>query len=389
MLSRLTFIVLLLSPLGAWAERTTQIVGPDVRSETVAANVKPSSRVVLIERPSAVQEFQVDKPTVKGMFSRALLALTKQTEAAAAWKHLGIVPSDVVGIKITTSGGPLLSTHRALLEEIMSGLRAAGVDPANMILWDKLDDDMIGAGYALSEGDGQQARVRCVVPQTGFDPKQFYVNEIMGRLIWGDYLFVGDRPTKEDLLKQAQQAVARAEKGGDPNETEAVKPANDQISNKSFIAKLVTQTFTKIINVPVLTDHKSFGINGCLSSLAMGSVDNMRRFQQEDIWGEPAILEVLDRDVFRKKVVLHVLDALVAEYAGGPNFNPQFTQRPGALYVSRDPVAIDTLVLPRLEQWREEGLVPPIGERGRHVKEAANYDLGETNLKKIELIQIK
>ena len=51
-----------------------------------------------------------------------------------------------------------------------------------------------------------------------------------------------------------------------------------------------------------------------------------------------------------------------------PRFDPHFTRSIGAIYVSRDPVAIDSLVLKRLEQWRaadKQGKIDPIEEKGQ------------------------
>ena len=99
-----------------------------------------------------------------------------------------------------------------------------------------------------------------------------------------------------------------------------------QTSNKSYFARLVTTICTKIVNVPVLTDNPYVGIDGAMASLALGSVDNNRRLQGDPTYGDPAIAEILSDPYLRRKVVVHILDALVAQYAGGPRFNPQFTR---------------------------------------------------------------
>jgi hypothetical protein len=315
------------------------------------------SRVVQIERPNVVQKFVADGPSVEEMFTQALLKLTGQSSPAQAWKSLGISSADTVGIKISTAGGQLLATHRPLLEAILQGLMAAGVSPAKLVVWDKFEEDMIAAGYPPVAGAPKKPSFAAVIPGVGFDPEAFYVNEIVGKLIWGDFQFVGKRPT-----------------------------AQDQTSNKSFYTKLVTQVCTKIIHVPVLVDHPNLGLSGCISSLAIGSVDNTRRFNGEGIAGDPAVAEILDKDFMKKKVVLHVLDALVAQYAGGPKFRPQFTQSIGALYLSTDPVAVDSLVLKRMEQWRRDGQVVAMGDLAKHVAGAAEYGLGNSDPNKIDLV---
>jgi hypothetical protein len=345
------------------------------------------SRVVQIERPNVVQKFVADGPSVEEMFTQALLKLTGQSSPAQAWKSLGISSADTVGIKISTAGGQLLATHRPLLEAILQGLMAAGVSPAKLVVWDKFEEDMIAAGYPPVAGAPKKPSFAAVIPGVGFDPEAFYVNEIVGKLIWGDFQFVGKRPTAQDLFKAAEEVARRkeAEKAGEMPEPDA-PTAEDQTSNKSFYTKLVTQVCTKIIHVPVLVDHPNLGLSGCISSLAIGSVDNTRRFNGEGIAGDPAVAEILDKDFMKKKVVLHVLDALVAQYAGGPKFRPQFTQSIGALYLSTDPVAVDSLVLKRMEQWRRDGQVVAMGDLAKHVAGAAEYGLGNSDPNKIDLV---
>src|SRR5271163_2687585 len=85
------------------------------------------SPVIWTENPDVVQRFNVNGPMVRQMVNSALLKLTSASDLGTAWTRLGITPQDVVGIKITTMGGPLLSTHRPIVQAICEGLLAAGV----------------------------------------------------------------------------------------------------------------------------------------------------------------------------------------------------------------------------------------------------------------------
>jgi len=342
------------------------------------------SRVVLIERPSVVDKFAVNTPSVGQMWNDALLQLTGKPTAAEAWRSLGIVPNDTVGIKISTDGSPIMSSRLALVDAIAYTLTQAGVSVDHIIVWDRNDEDLQGTPYA--QGTAHPYQVDSVLPETGFDPKLFYVNEIVGKLIWGDLLFRGKAV---DLMKQADDAVAKKGKDDGGNGIDLPKEEiREQTSNRSYFAKLVTQTCTKIVNVPVMIDHDGVGLDGCLANLALGSVDNSRRFLDPDIHGDPAIPEILDRDLFRKKVVLHVMDGLIAQYAGGPAFAPQFTQSIGALYVSTDPVAIDSLILPRIAAWRADAKVVPLDKLASHIHASAEQGLGTDDPKLIDLIKI-
>jgi hypothetical protein len=371
-----------------------------LRAQTTAlpadAPLLPSlSPVILAEDPQVVERFAVDDGRVREMVNSELLKLTSATDIGTAWKRLGITPLDVVGIKITTMGGPALSSHRALVQAICDGLHAAGVPPGHIIIWDRLADTMRRAGYAPVRADETHVGIASVFPGTGYDLNVSYRNEILGNLIWGDSEFT--QPSGDADLMDAARDVVRAKPFGGHGISNGSLSGDDlldggspipQTSNLSYYANLVTHICTKIVNVPVLTDNAPVGINGCLASLALACVDNNRRFQGDPTYGDPAICEILDKDFIRRKVVVNILDALIAEYAGGPFFNPQFTQSIGAIYVSRDPVAIDSLALRRIEAWRKRGHIDPLGKTASHVASAALYNLGTNDPRRIQLIRV-
>jgi hypothetical protein len=291
------------------------------------------SPVIWTENPDVVQRFAVDDARVRQMVDASLLKLTSATDLGTAWTRLGITPRDVVGIKITTMGGPLLSTHRAIVQAVCDGLQAAGVPPSHIIIWDKDASDMRSAGYAPFPATDTHVGIASIFPGTGYDPDAVYKNGMLGTLIWGDSEFVRH---DDDLLREESEAVKSrpygdaavgALGGGDS----LTNPSIPQTSNRSHFARLVTAICTKIVNVPVLTDNSYIGINGCLGSLALACVDNNRRFQGDPSYGDPAICEILSDDFIRRKVVVHILDALISQYAGGPRFDPQFTKSIGAI----------------------------------------------------------
>ncbi len=352
----------------------------------------PLSPVILTENPEVVQRFEVNPEAARQMVDDSLLKLTSAPDIGTAWTRLGITPRDVVGIKITTIGGPLMSSHHAVVQAICDGLQAAGVPPGRIIIWDKMADDMIRAGYAPRAPDDAHVGIAAIFPGTGYDPSVIYKNEILGTLIWGDNDFVTN-DANSDLSSAARQAVKDKAFGGGPAEGDSLdlETSIPQTSDRSYYARLVTQTCTKIINVPVLSDDSYVGIDACLGSLALACVDNNRRFQGDPTYGDPAICQILDRDFIRHKVVVHILDALVAQYAGGPRFDPQYTKSIGAIYVSRDPVAIDSLVLPLLENWRatdRQGRIDPIGHAASHIHSAALYNLGTDDKRRIQLVRL-
>ena len=92
-------------------------------------------------------------------------------------------------LSLSTAGGPTLSTHPALVKAICDGLQAAGLPRSQIIIWDKFQDRMRPAGYALRGASPQQPAVESIVPANNYDPDVYYSNGLLGNLIWGDFLF--------------------------------------------------------------------------------------------------------------------------------------------------------------------------------------------------------
>jgi hypothetical protein len=89
------------------------------------------------------------------------------------------------------------------------------------------------------------------------------------------------------------------------------------------------------------------------------------------------------------KVVLNLMDGLVAAYAGGPESHPNFAVHHATLLASRDPVALDVIALQRLERWRAVAKLPPIGSLAAHVQFAGQMGLGNGDPARIELRDLR
>ena len=323
--------------------------------ETNSAPMPPAtSRVVLVRDATAVSSFSVDAVKVHAMVAAGVMALTSESSGAAAWRHF-VSSNDIVGIKIDTQSGPLESTRHAVVDAIAQGLRDAGVSATNIYVFDRDPLQMRAAGY-LKAGTNNLTHEVSVIDGTGWDPDVYFQSNLAGKLIWGDLLFG---------------------RGEEP------------LSKRSHLPRLVTRTITKLINVPVLHDHDPCGLSGCLYNISLGMVDNTRRFETMGQHGDPMIAEICAMPQLRQKLVLNVMDGLIAGYAGGPGFKPQYSWNYGVLYFSTDPVAIDSLCVPVLDVKRGENKVPLIGAQASHITTANRLGLGQSDRKKIDLIEVK
>jgi uncharacterized protein (DUF362 family) len=312
------------------------------------------SRVVLVRDASAVENYGVDPVKAQAMVAAGIQSLTGESNEAAAWRHF-VSSNDVVGIKISAQCGRLQSTRRAVVEAMAHGLRAAGVSGTNIHVFDRDPLQMQAAGYRPVRGTNSM-QVASVVDGTGWDAKVYFQNNLAGKLIWGDLLF-----GKDDEI----------------------------LSKRSHFPKLVTGTITKLINVPVLQDNDACGLAGCLYNLSLGMVDNTRRFETLGQRGDPMIAEICAMPALHDKLALNIMDGLIAGYAGGPGFKPEYSWNNGALYFSTDPVAIDALCLEAIDARRREAKVTLAGPQATYIATASHLGLGQSDRAKVDLVEVK
>lgn len=284
------------------------------------------------------------------MVDALVMAATGQTEIGKAWRTL-VTPADRVGIKVSAVGGRYFSSHHGVIAAIVTGLEAAGVARERIVVWDRNSDDLRVAGY-LPRSD--RYNVRAIDPPAGFDRDAPITAPMLGKLMWGDLLFV------------EKQRVPFGKQ----------KSEGDQLSAISHLARIVSRDITKIVNVPVLSDERNCGVAGAIYNATIPNVDNWRRFLQTEgpITSSPA--ELYADEHVGPKCVIHIMDGLLAQYAGGPAFNPNYCFAYQTIYASRDPVALDAVVLRKIDEWRAQAKLPPIAKRGAWLEEAAAMGLG-------------
>jgi len=323
-----------------------------------SAQTLPTRSVVYSAHdPAAIKDYRTDPAIVRAMVDRLLLAVTGQSDRVRAWRSL-VSPSDKIGIKISAAGGELFTTHRDVVNAIVDGLVAAGHPRSGIIVWDRSLGGMKDAGYRPG---AEGYRMKSIAPRDGYDPKVIFTAPLPGKLIWGDLDFRADRGTVPLLSDE------------------------EQTSDESHFSRIVSSEVTKIINVPVMSDSSTNGVAGCLYNVTIPNIDNWRRFTQVQGYGGVAIAELYNTELIGKKVVLNLMDGLAAQYAGGPQSQPNYAVHHATLLASKDPVAIDAIALQRIEQWRVKAKLPPIGRLAAHVQVAGQIGIGNADLARIEV----
>ena len=314
----------------------------------------PTPSIVFKARDTdAVREYKTNPTVVRSMVNRLVLAVTGKSDIAEAWRSL-VGPKDKIGIKISAAGGELFTTHHDVVEAIVGGLAAAGHPRDTIVVWDRSIAGAKEAGY--TKADGYQ--LKAIEPHDGYDRKTIVTAPVIGQLVWGDLEYVPS--TKAPLLDDTGNS-----------------------SNVSHVARILSSEVTKVINVPVMSSSETNGIAGCLYNMTVPNIDNWRRFTQSGGFGRESLAELYTEPLLGKKVVLNIMDGLVAQYAGGPQSQPNWAVHFATLYASKDPVAIDAIALKQLQQWRAAGSLPVPEHNADYIKAAALIGLG--NSERIEV----
>jgi uncharacterized protein (DUF362 family) len=318
------------------------------------------SIVYAVRNPDSIKQYKTNPHIVREMVNRLVMAVTGQSDVAKAWGSL-VSPGERVGIKISAAGGELFTTHHDIVNAIVDGLAAAGHPRSSIIVWDRSLGGIKEAGYRPTV-DGYQ--IKAIAPHDGYDAKAMLSAPLAGKLVWGDFEYIGDTG-KMPLFADT-----------------------DATSNVSHFSKIISSDVDKVINVPVMSVSETNGIAGCIYNMTIPNIDNWRRFAQGSRFGSGSLAEIYANPLIAKKVVFNLMDGLMAQYAGGPQPQPNYAVHHGTLYASKDPVALDAIALKLLEERRKRGSLRPVGSVAAYIDVASQLGLGNSATNRIEVRNI-
>lgn len=320
---------------------------------TSSDRTNSKSRVVIVHDPEAMVAFQAVPDQMGNLIHRAITNLTGKPTPRTAWSSL-ISTQDVVGIKVFSLPGPNSGTRPAVVAAVVQDLLDAGLPATNIIVWDKRAVDLRLAGYFEFE---KRFGIRVAgSTEAGYDEKTFYETPLLGTLSWTDLEFGSKGPG---------------------------------IGRKSYVSKLVSQQMTKIINITPLMHHNQAGVSGNLYSLAMGSVDNVLRFETDHDNLARAVPEIYALAILGDRVVLNIVDALICQYNGEEKALLHYSTMLNELRVSKDPVALDVLSVKEIDRQRQLSGVPAGKTDLELYVNAALLQLGVEDPKKINVENVR
>ena len=277
-------------------------------------------RVVQVFHSGALAGRRVSQPAVSEMVAEGMKALTGERTAPDAWARL-FEPSDIVAIKVNPAGTPPTATSMPLVREVIRSLNVAGVPNRNIVVYDRNSHQMEVMGYHNLLPAGVRV----------FGLDRYWVLD--GEL----------RP------------------GYDPNVFCEMNCFGER-ETRSYLASVIVNEATKVINLPCLKEHNASGVTGCLKNLAYGSFNNVARTHvYPKTYTDPVIAVMCTAAPLRSKAVLHMMEGIRAVYHSGPYaWNPDFVWDAKTLLMGTDPVAVDRIELEIVEQKRRELGVPSL-----------------------------
>src|SRR5262249_43194050 len=118
-------------------------------------------RVIEVRRADVVNaNWRINADAVNAMIDRGMTALTGADDPSEAWKRF-FGPGDIVGIKVNPVGRKPKPTEAdrvrnavgsisspEVLLKIVAELKASGIKPGNIIVFERYAEEFIDAGYA-------------------------------------------------------------------------------------------------------------------------------------------------------------------------------------------------------------------------------------------------
>ena len=323
-------------------------VEPGATPIPAATEVKSVLAYALL--PASVEGGVIRASMVARMVDAVVQTVAGKPDIASAWRVF-VDPKDRVGIKVSAAGAPVSSTHAEVVAAVAAGLVASGVDAKNIVIWDRLGRDIELAGY---EQLAARYKVTSTDAEGGYDDKAKLLAAVMGKLIIGDVEFGRKR--------------------------------GDQVSSTSHVSR-VLGGLDKVVHVPALADSMHSGVRGALAGMVLDNLDNWRRLARPPHYGDPYLPEIYADPRLGGKVVLTILDALRPQYAGGPFPGAEFSVNYGAIFASRDPVAIDATGMRLLDDFRKDAKLPALSKITRWLDSAEVLGLGRADDAQIELVR--
>ncbi|MEB2310784.1 MAG: DUF362 domain-containing protein [Sorangiineae bacterium] len=155
---------------------------------------------------------------------------------------------------------------------------------------------------------------------------------------------------------------------------------------KTRYSRFLTEA-TAVINISMIKHHSICGYTGLMKNMTHGNVNNPEDHHAHA--ASPQIAMLYNHPIVTSRQRLNITDGFKVKYDLGPLDKQPATKTPhGAIYVSTDPVAMDSLGWKIVDDERKERklkLLSQLQNAPRYIETAAELGLGVRDLNQIRL----
>lgn len=334
--------------IGAFAAAALRAAAPAAEPQAPLAPIY-EARLPAFDQASYTRE-------VETLFSRYEAATGRKIAPGAKKK---------VGLKIYTDSGPGMATPVPLVQAVIKALERRGYESKNIFLVGLNQLRLRMTGYLPS----------LVTGETPFKGQPVYVLE-SGKFYDPVWFYDSPLPQRFDPIFAAAQTK-------DYSNT-----STKDEDRKSFLATPLFLDTDFWINLPVYTDHNTLGVNGALVNATLWNASNTARFFRSPANAPAAVAEMSAIPELRETWIFTIASLEHYQFIGGPYFNSLYTVSEPLVWLSTDPVIMDSLMRERIDQHRKETGFEPISEDIRTLQFAETLGVGSTQTKQAKIIPV-
>ncbi len=341
---------------------TVSLLGLALLARVASAATTPASKAApAIEPVWEARLAAFDEATYERQVEKMIATFEQATG-----KKLVPGPKKKVGLKVYADSGPGLATPVPLVKGVINALKRRGFEHSHIFLVGLNALRLRMTGYLPSLVSGE----------TPFFGNPVYVLESNR---YYDPLWFYDSP----LPQRFDPIFAEQQTKGVTAET-----TKDQ-DRKSFLATPLFLDADFWINIPVYSDHPTLGINGALVNATLWNASNTARFFRSPANAPAAVAEMSAIPELRQTWMFTIASLQHYQFIGGPFFNSLYTVSEPLLWLSNDPVMMDSLARDRINGHRKKQGFENVDEEIRTLEFAETLGVGSTKTKNAKIVPVE
>jgi len=272
-----------------------------------------------------------------------------------------------VGLKVYSDSGAGLGTPLELTRGVLASLERRGIPRDTVMIVGLSETHLREAGYLppLSVGGDRFDGAKVIALDSGayWETGWFYDSPLPG---------TDDSPLNDNAIN-LERAKTDLELAAE---------------RRSFLPIPLMFDVDFWINLPVCSDHPVVGVNAALVNITLWNASNTQRFFRSPASAPAAVAEMAAIPELREGLVFHLVSLERYQFIGGPIFNSLYTVSEPLIWLSDNPVMIDSLFRDRIDRGREHTGFRGLPEDLRLIPYAEQLGLGSGNPERIEWIEV-